>query len=103
MDIFVLPSLWEGLPLVLLKAMAAGLPVIATRVSGAEDIIEDGRNGRLIPPRQPAALARAVLELYAQPDLWPVWGNQARETIRLQYSLEAMLCQLQRLYEELAA
>jgi glycosyltransferase involved in cell wall biosynthesis len=103
MDIFVLPSLWEGLPLVLLKAMAAGLPVIATRVSGAEDIIADGENGCLIPPRQPEALARAVLELYAQPDLWPVWGNQARETIRLKYSLEAMLIQLQRVYEELAA
>ncbi len=103
MDIFVLPSLWEGLPLVLLKAMAAGLPVIATRVSGAEDIIADGENGRLIPPRQPEALARAVLELYARPDLWPVWGEQARETIRQKYSLEAMLIQLQRLYEELAA
>ena len=103
LDIFVLPSLWEGLPLVLLKAMAAGLPVIATRVSGAEDIIADGENGRLIPPRQPEALARAVLELYARPDLWPMWGNQARETIRQRYSLEAMLIQLQRLYEALAA
>jgi L-malate glycosyltransferase len=103
MDIFVLPSLWEGLPLVLLKAMAAGLPVIATRVSGAEDVIADGENGRLIPPRQPEALARAVLELYARPDLWPLWGDQARETIRQKYSLEAMLIHLERLYEELAA
>ena len=103
MDVFVLPSLWEGLPLVLLKAMAAGLPVIATRVSGAEDLIEDGRNGRLIAPRQPEALARAVLELYDRPELWPVWGHQARETIRAHHSLEAMLTQLQSLYEELAA
>jgi glycosyltransferase involved in cell wall biosynthesis len=103
MDIFVLPSLWEGLPLVLLKAMAAGLPVIATRVSGAEDIIADGENGRLISPGQPEALARAVLELYARPDLWPIWENQARETIRQKYSLEAMLIHLERLYEELAA
>jgi glycosyltransferase involved in cell wall biosynthesis len=103
MDIFVLPSLWEGLPLVLLKAMAAGLPVIATRVSGAEDIIADGRNGRLIPPRQPAALTRAVVELYSQPELWPVWGNRARETIREKYSFQAMLTRLQLLYEELAA
>jgi glycosyltransferase involved in cell wall biosynthesis len=103
MDIFVLPSLWEGLPLVLLKAMAAGLPVIATRVSGAEDIIADGENGRLIPPRQPEALARAVIDLHARPELWPVWGQQARETIRRTYSLEAMLTRLQLLYEELAA
>ncbi len=103
MDVFVLPSLWEGLPLVLLKAMAAGLPVIATQVSGAEDIIEDGSNGRFIPPRQPAALARAVIELYTQPELWPVWGKRAQATIREKYSLEAMLTRLQRLYEELAA
>jgi glycosyltransferase involved in cell wall biosynthesis len=103
MDIFVLPSLWEGMPLVLLKAMAAGLPVIATHVSGAEDIIEDGSNGRFIPPRQPEALARAVLDLYAQPGLWPVWGTRAQETVREKYSLEAMLIQLQQLYEELAA
>jgi glycosyltransferase involved in cell wall biosynthesis len=102
MDVFVLPSLWEGLPLVLLKAMAAGLPVIATRVSGAEDIIVDGANGRLIPPRQPAALARAVIELYSQPKLWLVWGHQAQQTIREKYSLEAMLIRLQSLYEELA-
>ena len=86
-----------------MKAMAAGLPVLATKVSGAEDIIVDGENGRLLPPRRPDALARAVLELHARPDLWPVWGQQARETIRLTYSLEAMLTQLQLLYEELAA
>ena len=103
MDVFVLPSLWEGLPLVLLKAMAAGLPVIATQVSGAADLIEAGVNGRFIPPRQPAALAQAVLELYAQPELWPVWGQRAQETIRGKYSLEAMLTRLQQLYEELAA
>lgn len=103
MDIFVLPSLWEGLPLVLLKAMAAGLPVLATKVSGAEDIIVDGENGRLLPPRRPDALARAVLELHSRPELMPVWGQQARETIGRAYSLEAMLTRLQTMYEELAA
>ncbi len=103
MDVFVLPSLWEGMPLVLLKAMAAGLPVIATHVSGAEDIIKDGDNGRFIPPRQPEALAQAVLELYGKPEVWPLWGRQAQETIRGHYSLEAMLARLQQLYEDLAA
>jgi len=103
MDVFVLPSLWEGLPLVLLKAMAAGLPVIATQVSGAEDIIEDGKNGRFIPPRQPEALVKAVGELYAKPELWPLWGRQAQAMIRSNYSLEAMLSRLQQLYEDLAA
>jgi glycosyltransferase involved in cell wall biosynthesis len=103
MDVFVLPSLWEGMPLVLLKAMAAGLPVIATQVSGAEDIIEDGRNGRFIPPRQPAALAQAVLELHDSPGLWSQFGEQARKTVSQNYSLEAMLTRLQQLYEDLVA
>jgi glycosyltransferase involved in cell wall biosynthesis len=86
-----------------LKAMAAGLPVLATKVSGAEDIIIDGENGRLLPPRRPDALARAVLELHSRPELMPVWGQQARETIGRAYSLEAMLTRLQTMYEELAA
>jgi glycosyltransferase involved in cell wall biosynthesis len=103
MDVFVLPSLWEGMPLVLLKAMAAGLPVIATQVSGAEDIIEDGKNGRFIPPRQPTALAQAVLELHGSPGLWSQWGEQAIKTVRKNYSLEAMLTRLQQVYEDIVA
>ncbi len=101
MDIFILPSLWEGLPLVLLKAMAAGLPVIASRVSGAEDVIVDGVNGRLVPAGQAAALAQAVLELQAQPELWPQWGQAARQTIATTYSIEVMITKLQELYIDL--
>lgn len=102
MDVFILPSLWEGLPLVLLKAMAAGLPVIATRVSGVEEVISDGVNGRLVPAGQAEALAQAVLDLQAQPHLWPQWGQAARQTIAAGYSIEAMLSKLQELYINLA-
>lgn len=102
MDVFVLPSLWEGLPLVLLKAMAAGLPVIATRVSGVAEVINDGVNGRLVPAGQAAALAEAVLDLQAQPHLWPQWGQAARQTIAAGYSIEAMIGRLQDLYLDLA-
>ncbi len=62
LDLFVQPSLWEGLPLALLKAMGAGLPVVATRVSGSREAIVDGVNGRLVAPGDPQALARAILE-----------------------------------------
>ncbi|MGQ9921470.1 MAG: glycosyltransferase [Desulfobacca sp.] len=103
MDIFILPSLWEGLPLVLLKAMAAGLPVIATRVSGVEEVIQDGVNGRLVPDGQAAALAEAVIDLQARPDLWPQWGQAAQLTIAADYTIEAMLAELQALYTNLAA
>lgn len=65
MDLFVLPSHWEGLPIALLEAMAAGVPVIGTRVPGIEEVIVDGESGRLVPARDPASLAAAILDLAA--------------------------------------
>jgi len=101
LDLFVMPSLWEGLPLALLKAMGAGLPVLATRVSGVKDLISDGSNGRLVAAGDPAALARVIIELYRQPAARARLAAAARLTIREHYSLEAMLHRLERLYLEL--
>ena len=95
------PSLWEGLPLALLKAMGAGLPVVATRVSGSREAIDDGVNGRLVAPGDPEALARAILELYRQPEARRRLGDAARGTVAARYSLEAMLHRLEELYLEL--
>jgi glycosyltransferase involved in cell wall biosynthesis len=102
LDLFVQPSRWEGLPLALLKAMGAGLPVLATRVSGVREVINDGRNGRLVEPGEAPALAQALVELCRQPELRARLGAAARLTIQEGYSLEAMLAQLERLYLELA-
>jgi L-malate glycosyltransferase len=101
LDLFVQPSLWEGLPLALLKAMGAGLPVVATRVSGSREVIEDGVNGCLVEPGSPEALARVILELHRQPEVRLRLGAAARRTVADRYSLEAMLHQLAALYEEL--
>ena len=101
LDLYVQPSLWEGLPLALLKAMGAGLPVLATRVSGAMELIEDGVNGRLAPPADPEALGRVLVELYGRPQLRARLGAAARLTIREHYSLDAMLAGLEQLYLEL--
>ena len=101
LDLYVQPSLWEGLPLALLKAMGAGLPVLATRVSGVLELIEDGINGRLVAPAEPEALGRVLVELYRRPKLRARLGAAARLTIREHYSLEAMLAGLERLYLEL--
>jgi glycosyltransferase involved in cell wall biosynthesis len=62
-DIYVLPSLWEGLPIVLLEAMAAGCPIVATRVGGNAVAVSEGRNGLLVPPADPPALAKALSDL----------------------------------------
>jgi glycosyltransferase involved in cell wall biosynthesis len=101
LDVFVQPSLWEGLPLALLKAMGAGLPVVATRVSGALEVIDDGVNGRLVNPGDPPDLARAILELYQQPEDRARLGEAARGTVLAHYSQEAMLGRLESLYLEL--
>lgn len=101
LDLLVHPSLWEGLPLALLQAMGAGLPVVATRVSGVQDVISEGVNGLLTPPGDSQALTGAILELYRQPDRRARLGEAARRTIEAGYSLEAMIMQLETLYQEI--
>ena len=98
MDLFIQPSLWEGLPLALLMAMGAGLPVVGTQVSGISEIIEDGVNGQLVPPGDSQALAAAVAEMYRQPELRARMGKAARETVTESYSHEAMLHRLEGIY-----
>lgn len=68
-DIFVLSSLWEGLPRVLPQAMSTGLPIVATAIDGSAEAVEDGVNGRLVPPGEPTKLAEAVIELLNNPKL----------------------------------
>jgi glycosyltransferase involved in cell wall biosynthesis len=101
MDLLVHPSLWEGLPLTLLMAMGAGLPVVATRVSGVVEVMADGVNGRLVPPGDRAALKSVIVELYRQPERRRALAARARETVAAAYSREAMLRRLEHLYLEM--
>ncbi len=78
-DIFVLPSYREGLPKSLIEAAACGLPLIATDVPGCRDVITDGLDGLLVPPRDSAALADAIWKLVEDPDLASRLGANARE------------------------
>jgi glycosyltransferase involved in cell wall biosynthesis len=102
MDLFVQPSLWEGLPLTLLMAMGAGLPVVATKVSGVQDVLAEGVNGLLVDPGDSRGLAGAVLRLYGDPALRTPLAAAGRETVARHYSREAMLQRLEALYLGLA-
>ncbi|HSH81105.1 MAG TPA: glycosyltransferase family 4 protein [Herpetosiphonaceae bacterium] len=92
---------YEGLPTVLLEAMACGRPVVATAVSGALDVVEHERNGLLVPPRQPDAMAQAVIRLVDEPDLAAELGLAARQTIMDRYSWQAVTRGYVREYEGL--
>ena len=87
---YIHPAHYEGLPTVLLEAMACGCPAVATAVSGALDVIEDGVNGLLVPPRDPQGLAAAVVRLLGEPALAQRLGRAARRTIEERYSWEAV-------------
>jgi glycosyltransferase involved in cell wall biosynthesis len=87
-DVFVLPSIREAQPLALLEAMACGVPSIATRLAGATDVlIEDGRNGRLVPADDEDALATALGELLADEAAARLMGARARETVMAAYDI----------------
>ncbi len=88
--IFALPSHHEGMPTVLLEAMAAGAPVVSTRVGGAPEVVADGENGLLVPPREPEALAAALLKLWDAPKLRDALGAKARQTVAGRYSWRAI-------------
>jgi glycosyltransferase involved in cell wall biosynthesis len=98
---FVLPSYVEGLSNTLLEAMALELPVVATRISGSEDIVVDGETGLLVPPNDAAALARAVNEILASPARAALMGQQARLRVMQLCGLEQVISAYVQLYNHL--
>ncbi|MFW6069924.1 MAG: glycosyltransferase [bacterium] len=102
MDLFASSSLWEGLPTVILESMASRVPVIATRVSGNTELIEDGVTGRLIEPGDATALAQGILDLLAaDPELLAAMCARAYEYARGTFSIERVARQHETLYCEL--
>lgn len=102
-DILVFPSFHENLPFVLLEAMSAGLPVIATAVGGNPEVVEDGVTGRLVPPRDASALAGAIVELASDSTLRRRMGLAGRERVRRNFSLQAMIEKTDDVYRSLLA
>jgi glycosyltransferase involved in cell wall biosynthesis len=95
---FVQPSRWEGMPNSLLEAMACGLPCVATRVSGNEDLIRDGVNGLLVEPEQTAEMAQALRRIIESTELAQRLGAEARATVMRDYQLSTIVERCLELY-----
>jgi glycosyltransferase involved in cell wall biosynthesis len=99
-DIFVLPSLNEGLPMTVLEAMAASKPVIATRVGAIPSVIKDGENGLLVEARDADGLRNAIARLLTDPDLCRRIGAAGHDWVSLNYTSEIMSLKYRQMYEE---
>lgn len=100
LDVFVLPSLNEGMGRVLLEAGAAGTTRVATRVGGVPDVVRDGTTGLLAPPRDARAIADAVIALAGNPGLRARLGESARAHVVPEFGLDRMVMRIEALYED---
>ena len=102
-DVFVMSSLWEGLPLSMVLAMGAGLPVVATRVAGIPEVVRDGVTGLLVPPGDSAALGAALARVVAEPALRAALGDAARAYVRPRFGMHGYVGSITALYDRLLA
>jgi len=98
-DMFVMPSRWEGMPNAILEAMAAGLPVIATRVEGTTELVTDGQTGRLVANENVHELANSLVELATNSGLRKTWGRHGREIALRDFSLARMVARHEAMYD----
>jgi sugar transferase (PEP-CTERM/EpsH1 system associated) len=103
LDLFVLPSLAEGISNTILEAMASGLPVVATDVGGNAELVRDGHSGLVVPSGDPAPLAHAIIALATDPDRAVAMGRAGRAEVERRFSLQAMVQAYQALYEQVLA
>jgi len=99
-DIFVLSSHKEGLPYTIIEAMIAGLPVVATRVGGIPELVEDNVTGFLVPPGGPKTLAKALQNLLDNSDLRHEMGRAGREKALREFNLDDMLRKTRQVYDQ---
>jgi glycosyltransferase involved in cell wall biosynthesis len=102
-DVLVLPSLFEGLPVSVLEAMAAERPVVATRIGGTDEAVAHELNGLLVPPRDPTALASAIRRLQADPVLARRLAAAGRERVEREFSTKVTAGLVMRIYDEVMA
>jgi glycosyltransferase involved in cell wall biosynthesis len=101
MDLFVLPSIWEGLPTVVLESMASGVPVVATDIAGARELVQEGITGWLVPPADPSSLAAAILDALARPETRAAFAACAAREVLPQFDLGFVADRYEDLYHQL--
>lgn len=101
-DLFVLCSLSEGMPLALIEAMAAGKPIVATNVGGVSEIVRNGINGILVEPTNPAFLAKAILQILKNKDILRTMGENGREVFKQKFTLHKMIKSYEGVYSHAA-
>ncbi len=100
-DIYLMSSAWEGLPLVLLEAAAVGLPIVATDVGGNSEVVLDGNSGLLTPPGIPRLLADAILRVLTLPaETRDDWGQVGRGHVEQTYGIEGVIARWEGVYQE---
>ncbi|RLG83523.1 MAG: hypothetical protein DRO40_04330 [Thermoprotei archaeon] len=100
-DIFVLPSLHEGHPMVLLEAMASGLPVVATKVSGNMETVIHGKNGYLVEPKNAHQLANAIIKILSERKQISKFGKASLMIYRKKFSEEKQICKIAEIYSRI--
>ena len=88
MDVMVLPSLYEGMPLTAIEGSAMARPVVATDVDGTPEVVRDGQTGHLVPPANPAELARAIIALLRDPDGARRMGQAGRDWVLTRFDVD---------------
>jgi glycosyltransferase involved in cell wall biosynthesis len=102
-DVYALPSRWEALPIGIMEAMDAGLPVVATAVGGVAEMVLDGRTGLVVPPADPGALLTALERMVDDPELRTELGARGRERCAEEYSAETLIARIAGVYTAIAA
>lgn len=100
-DIFVIPSLLEGLPMILLEAMGMGKPIVATDIDGIKEVLENGKTGLLVPPRDTVALTDAIVNLLIYRDQAHQMGINARRVVEEKFGVDIMVEKVEDVYEDL--
>jgi len=101
LDVFVLPSLGEGISNTILEAMASGLPVVATNVGGNSELVEQDKTGFLVPPNDPKAMAEAMNRYMENRDLLKIHGSCGRQRVEKSFSMPSMVKHYTQVYDEL--